>query len=147
LDREGYENERDDFLAVTIPRQIEAETAIHNGDTALRMAMWSRNDPVTLFGAAVSGSGWEELSRVFEWLTSIFSDCESYELEILAAGASGDLAYTVGHEHTKASVEGVPQRTSCGSHIFIGGKTVSGRSSTGMPTRRHQSMCRPPKAE
>jgi ketosteroid isomerase-like protein len=102
-------NERDDFLAVTIPRQIEAETALHNGDIAPRMAMWSRNDPVTLFGAAVSASGWEEVSRVFEWLASIFSNCESYELEIVAAGASGDLAYTVGYEHTKASVEGVPQ--------------------------------------
>ena len=98
--------ERDDFLAMTIPRQIEAETALHNGDVTPRMAMWSRSDPVTLFGAAVSASGWADVSRTFEWLASIFSDCDSHELEMVAAGASGDLAYTVGYEHTSAAVEG-----------------------------------------
>jgi len=41
--------------------------------------------------------------------SSIFSNCESFGLEIIAAGASGDLAYTVGYEHTQATVEGVPQ--------------------------------------
>ncbi len=102
-------SELDDFLASTIPRQIEAETALHNGNAAPRMAMWSRNDPVTLFGAAVSKSGWGDVSRSFEWLASIFSNCESYELEIIAAGASGDLGYTVAYEHTRASTEGVPQ--------------------------------------
>lgn len=102
-------SERDDFLASTIPRQMEAETALHNGDAAPRMAMWSRNDPVTLFGAAVSKTGWDDVSRTFEWLASIFSSCKSHELEIVAADASGDLAYTVGYEHTTASVNGVPQ--------------------------------------
>lgn len=102
-------SERDDFLASTIPRQMEAETALHNGDAAPRMAMWSRNDPVTLFGAAVSKTGWDDVSRTFEWLASIFSSCKSHELEIVAADASGDLAYTVGYEHTTASVNGAPQ--------------------------------------
>jgi hypothetical protein len=27
--------------------------------------MWSAKDPVTLFGAAMSGSGWDEVSRIF----------------------------------------------------------------------------------
>lgn len=37
-----------DFLA----RQTEAEAAFHQGDPGPRMEMWSRQDPVTLFGAA-----------------------------------------------------------------------------------------------
>jgi hypothetical protein len=44
-------NELDDFLAKTLPRQIKAEEALHNGDPALRLGMWSTNDPVTLLGA------------------------------------------------------------------------------------------------
>jgi ketosteroid isomerase-like protein len=72
------------------------------------MAMWSRNDPVTLFGAAINGHGWAELGPVFERLGSSFSNCTSYQNEVIAAGASGDLAYTVAFEHTAASVAGAP---------------------------------------
>ena len=31
----------DDFLNETLTRQVEAEEAIHNGDPAPRLAMWS----------------------------------------------------------------------------------------------------------
>jgi hypothetical protein len=41
----------DDFLSMVLPSQIRAEKAIHNGDPAPRLEMWSTNDPVTLFGA------------------------------------------------------------------------------------------------
>jgi len=34
-------SETADFLASTMPRQVEAETAIHNGDPNPRLAMWS----------------------------------------------------------------------------------------------------------
>ena len=37
-----------------------------------------------------------------------FSHCTSYRFELLAAGVSGDLAYTVGHEHTSVSWDGTP---------------------------------------
>jgi hypothetical protein len=43
----------DDFLAEMLPKQVAAETAIHNGDVELRLALWSRKDPVTLFGVGV----------------------------------------------------------------------------------------------
>jgi ketosteroid isomerase-like protein len=46
--------------------------------------------------------------RTFEWLGSLFSDCPAYEIEVVAAGASGDLAYLVAFEHTTASVNGAP---------------------------------------
>jgi ketosteroid isomerase-like protein len=102
-------SETDDFLATMIPRQVEAETALHNGDAAPRMALWSRRDPVTVLGAAVNATGWEDVSRTFDWLAKTFSNCESYDLEIIAAVATGDLAYTVGYEHTKAAINGTPK--------------------------------------
>jgi hypothetical protein len=48
------------FLASVLPRLTEADNALHNGDAGPRKAMWSHSDPVTLFGAARSGSGWDE---------------------------------------------------------------------------------------
>ncbi len=94
------------FLDSTMPRLKAADTALHNGDAAPRAAIWSHNDPVTLFGAAFQGSGWAKLSATFELLASRFSNCTSWEYEVSAAGASGDLAYIVGIEHTTASVGG-----------------------------------------
>lgn len=60
--------EVEDFLAQTMPRQVEAEKAMHNGDAGPRLAMWSHDAPVTLFGAWVSKNGWKEVSRTFPWL-------------------------------------------------------------------------------
>ena len=94
------------FLDSTMPRLRAADTALHNGNASPRTAIWSHNDPVTLFGAAFSASGWAQLSATFDLLASRFSNCKSWEYEVLAAGASGDLAYIVGIEHTTASVSG-----------------------------------------
>lgn len=94
------------FLDSTMPRLTAADTALHNGDASPRMAIWSHNDPVTLFGAAISASGWAQLRTTFDLLASRFSNCSSWEYEVIAAGASGDLAYVVGIEHTTASVAG-----------------------------------------
>jgi ketosteroid isomerase-like protein len=60
---------------------------------------------VTLFGAVLMGSGWTEIRQVFESLASRFSN-GTYEYEVIAAGASGDLGYVVGIEHSTASVGG-----------------------------------------
>jgi ketosteroid isomerase-like protein len=106
--QEAAMSELDDFLDETIDRQIKAEETIHNGDAAPRLAMWSSRDPVTLFGAAVSKRGAGEVRRFFEFLASRFSDCTAYRFELVAAGVSGDLAYTVGYEHTAVSIDGSP---------------------------------------
>ncbi len=98
----------EEFLAEIMPRLHEAEIALHNGDAGPRIAMWSREDPVTLFGAAISGGGWAEICPIFGRLGSSFSTCTSYRNEVIAAGASGDLAYIVAFEHTTASVQGAP---------------------------------------
>jgi ketosteroid isomerase-like protein len=99
--------EVDDFLESVLPRLRRMDTALHNGDAGPRMAMWSHNDPVTLFGALMTTSGWGEIGPAFEWLATTFSD-GSYDYEVIAAGASGDLGYIVGIEHSKASIGGAP---------------------------------------
>ena len=43
-------------------------------------------------------------------MASWFSDSEKYDVEVVAAGASGDLAYTVGYEHNVVTSRG-EQRT------------------------------------
>jgi hypothetical protein len=62
------------FLESTMPRLRTADTALHNGDAAPRTAIWSHNDPVTLFGAAFSASGWAQLNATFDLLASRFSN-------------------------------------------------------------------------
>jgi len=42
--------ELDEFLSGTINRQIRAVEAEHNGDPGQRLKMWSKKNPVILFG-------------------------------------------------------------------------------------------------
>jgi ketosteroid isomerase-like protein len=98
----------EEFLAEMLPRLEEADRALHNGNPELRKAIWSHNDPVTLFGAVATKSGWNEIGPTFDWLASTFSNCESFKYEVVAADVSGDLAYIAGIEHTRASVGGAP---------------------------------------
>ena len=102
--------ETEQFLATMGPRITDAEIALHNGDSRPRSAMWSRAEPLTLFGAAISGRGWGEIGPIFDTLGQQFSGCLSYQNQIVAAEASGDLAYTVALEHTTASVNGAEPR-------------------------------------
>jgi ketosteroid isomerase-like protein len=101
--------ERDEFIAWVQSTLRDAETAVHNGDAGPRRAIWSRNDPVTVLGAWKNASGQQELEHLFAGLAESFSDCTSYELELLEAEVRGDTAYTVCFEHTSASVNGVPR--------------------------------------
>ena len=98
----------DDFVTEIHPRLVTELQALHNGDPQPRLAMWSTKDPVTLFGAAMSGSGWEQVSGIFRVIASRWSHCTDQRVELLAAGVSGDLADTVELEHTSVSVDGVP---------------------------------------
>lgn len=100
--------ETDDFLASVLPRMKEADTALHNGNAEPRKAMWTRSDPVTLFGAVLSDVGWNDIDRSFDALAARFSNCASFDVEVMAAGASGDLGYVAAIEHTTVSVAGGP---------------------------------------
>ena len=100
----------DEFLAETMPRLTACDTAIHDGDAGPRGAMWSHREPVTLFGAVMTRTGWDEIAPAFDWLASRFANCAGFRYEVLAAGASGDLAYVAGIEHTTASIAGAPPK-------------------------------------
>jgi ketosteroid isomerase-like protein len=102
-------SELDDFLAATLDRQAEAERALINGDPKPRLAMTSRQDPVTVFGARVPlGRGWEGVGEALRWLAALWSDSTDYRFDLVAADVSGDLAYVVGFEDIANSVLGRP---------------------------------------
>ena len=42
----------------------------------------------------------------FRKVASWFSESSEYEFDVTAAGASGDLAYTVGYEHNRGKMDG-----------------------------------------
>ena len=101
--------EDEDFLAWIKTVLYEAELALHNGDAAPRRALWSRNEPVSVLGAWRNARGQDELDELFISLGRSFSDCSSYEFELLSYDVVGDMAYTAGLEHTSASVDGEPR--------------------------------------
>ncbi|MFB6809213.1 nuclear transport factor 2 family protein [Streptomyces sp. NPDC056387] len=86
----------------------EAELALHHGDPAPRRAIWSRNEPVSVLGAWRNAFGRQEVEELFTDLGRSFSDCTSYAFELQAYQVVGDMAYTVGFEHTSVSVRGEP---------------------------------------
>jgi ketosteroid isomerase-like protein len=118
--REGLmANETEEFLKYMVPKQIAAERALHGGNVEPRLALWSHRDPVTLLGVKVSGKGWADLSAKFRTVASWFSETTSYEFEVIAAGASGDLAYIVGYEHNVVKVDGAPKTyTLRSTHVY-----------------------------
>jgi ketosteroid isomerase-like protein len=101
--------DREDFLSWLTTAVYEAERALHNGDPAPRRALWSRNEPVSVLGAWRNAHGQPEIDELFTALGKSFSDCTSYEFELLSHDVVGDMAYTTGLEHTSASVDGQPR--------------------------------------
>ncbi|WP_115788433.1 YybH family protein [Arthrobacter silvisoli] len=99
----------DGFLAWVKSTLYQAELALHNGDSAPRRAIWSRNEPVSILGAWRNAYGQKQVDETFEFLERSFSNCTSYAFELQAHDVSGDMAYTVGLEHTSASVDGEPR--------------------------------------
>jgi ketosteroid isomerase-like protein len=98
--------EHDEFLSWFTSRVHEAEVAVHDGDAGPRREIWSRRDPVTVLGAWKSAVGRSEVDDLFTVLEQTFSGCTSYDFELVASDVIGDLAYTVGYEHTQATVDG-----------------------------------------
>ena len=98
-----------DFLTWVTTALYDAELALHNGNSALRKALWSRNEPVSVLGAWRNAYGRREVDELFSALGKSFSDCTSYSFELLAYDVVGDMAYTAGLEHTSASVDGLPR--------------------------------------
>ena len=101
--------DREQFIAWVQSALRDAEIAIHSGDAAPRREIWSRNDPVTVLGAWKNAFGQQGIEELFVDLADSFSDCTSFEFELLEFEVLGDVAYTVFLEHTSASVNGVPR--------------------------------------
>lgn len=101
-------SELDDFLTWVTTEEYAAELALHHGDVAPRLAIWSHEEPVTLLGALYSASGWEDVSAVFRRVADSFGESTGYEREVVAATVSGDLAYTVAYERSTGTMFGEP---------------------------------------
>lgn len=99
-------SERDDFLAWVGTTLREAEEAVHDGDAAPRRAIWSTREPVTILGAGWNASGPDEVEELFQRLETVFSGNIEYSHELIAAEVVGDLAYTVGIDHSSAILNG-----------------------------------------
>ena len=90
-----------DFLTAALPRQVETESAWHQRDLDARLALWSTREPVTLFGAGgACRAGSAEVRRIFQTAVTQIIASRSFDYDLVAAGVGGDLAYTVGYEHT-----------------------------------------------
>jgi ketosteroid isomerase-like protein len=99
--------EVEEFRTTVLARQTEAEEAIVHGDPRPRMELWSKRDPVTLFGAiGMSESGWEQLSRTFTWVSSRFSRVTDFRFDVELVEVHGELAYTLGFERWTGSIAG-----------------------------------------
>lgn len=92
------------FAAEVVPLLRGEVEAMHRGDLGPRLALWSRQDPITLFGAWLTGSGWAEIEQAFQRLAASFHGSGGVEYEVLSAGASGDLGYLVGIEQSVTTV-------------------------------------------
>ena len=99
-------SDRDNFLTWVNSRLRNAEIAVHDGDAGPRREIWSRQEPVTVLGAAKSATGRAELDELFSWMEQSMSGCASYRFDVVAAEVAGDIAYTVGYEHTQAVING-----------------------------------------
>ena len=101
--------DRENFLKWVKTSLYQAEVALHNGDAAPRRALWSTREPVSVLGALRNANGQSEVDALFAFLGRSFSNCTSYSFELRAYDVVGDMAYTVGLEHTSASVDGKPR--------------------------------------
>ena len=102
--------DRDDFLAWVKRSLYRAELALHNGDPAPRRALWSRREPVSVFGAMRNAHGQAEIDALFDNLGKSFSNCTSWAFELQAYDVGAETAYTVGLEHSSVSIDGKPRK-------------------------------------
>jgi hypothetical protein len=92
------------FLDAWLPQQVRTGIDVHSGDPRSWTESWSRQEPVSVFGAGVrSRTGWPEVLRTINWVAGSFTDCRDYVYELVCAEVQGDLAYTCGFERYTAT--------------------------------------------
>ena len=127
-------SELDDFLTPTLTRQLEAEQALINGDPGPRLAMWSTQEPVTVFGAEKTVIGSEEARQAFRWLATRFSDLTDYRFELVAPAPAGTWPTPLATNTSPSPWTAArSNRLLCASPTTAE-RTASGKSSTDTPT-------------
>ena len=84
----------------------EAIERFVNGDAGPYKQLWSHADDVTIFGGwGAYEQGWDAVSRRLDWAAGRFGEGH-VDIGNLAAGSSGDLAYSIDIERNVALVDG-----------------------------------------
>ncbi len=92
----------------SMPGQCPAE-ALHRGDPEPLSELLARRDPISLLpGMANHRTGRDDVVAFFQTIAPKFGNCSPLTFELIAADISGDLAYTVGYEHSAVSIDGGP---------------------------------------
>jgi ketosteroid isomerase-like protein len=102
-------DDREEFLEWFNTTWRAAERALHDGDAGPRSQTWSERPPVTLFGAWLNADGPDGVRDVFQKLADGFSQSRSSDIDLVAADADANFAYTVHREITSTSVNGEPR--------------------------------------
>jgi ketosteroid isomerase-like protein len=108
-----------EFTATTLERLQHASGAWYRSDPEPYRAMWSRREPVSLFGAlGPCKAGWPEVEAPFRPMATRFSDGDmTTALEVVHVGC--ELASTVGYEHGQVATDGNRQPVKIrATHIY-----------------------------
>ena len=92
----------DPTLRAFLPEFEAGVSAFINGDPARWKQNASRRDDVTIMGAwGAFGKGWREAGPRYEWAAARFRESgATVDVEYVASGTNGDLAYTVAIERS-----------------------------------------------
>jgi ketosteroid isomerase-like protein len=100
-----------DALDRALEQEAAAVTAMQNGDPDPMINFWADSDDITLFGAwGPIEKGHTAVTGTMRWVGSRFTGADAVDLEHAVIASSGDLAYAVGFERSRVSVEGGPRR-------------------------------------
>jgi ketosteroid isomerase-like protein len=125
------------FVSSMLDHHARADAALIRGDAGPRIALWSPQDPVTLFSAGGEArSGTAAITKFFRDLAAGYSNGRDFRFDMEAAEVGGDLAYSVGFERFKARSLENPETSSFVSLRSTGVRTACGRSCTVMATQR-----------
>ena len=128
--------EPEDFYRDFLPRFIDAQRAFHDGDPAPNLALWSIEDPVTLFAArGLVDSGTEPVTATFRlWRprspTSRPSTGRRWPRAWRGTSPTPRLSSATPIPGTVA----LPSRPSCGRLMSIAVREGAGGRRTDMPT-------------
>ena len=94
------------------------------GDASAAAGLWMPADDVTIFGAFGGYErGWDSVRPRLAWAASQFRD-GTWSCDHLSAHFGADVGYTVGIEHARAFIGGIPGRQDLRvTHLF---RRVSG---------------------